>query len=459
MSELQDAITGGWDVVYAIRVDQLNQRIAQAWGDPRGVNISNFEYDASATFGAWRIAPGGGSHLMNVVLPIPQASVAIKGQPPVSFSGSVVVAVELEYFDQVTSGGSLSLQIKQSGSFRLGRESLFEILDLQLSAEADVFSRVFFQALLTDWLSANESVFGDALASIDMASFSKQSGNSWLQPTAIDYAIAPGHSEQETLLAVLGMTAGRPSLGKLHSVSPAAVPGTSTGAILLSPYLLLHQILLHSVLGTFKELSAADFTINDDDLSITLVEPRELNPIEKDGETYVATLKSFRIRSFGVEIHCSATTSVAVTAGVTAHTSVDSVHVFGIISAEDGSQALAFVEKTEPKVAHWNEQDAEVSSKYDAMGISIVAATIVASIATGGIAGILVAGAGALVGGVVSSAPTFVAAWTLETAPSLDLLAMNIAKPFQWKGGSAFWIDSVDMPQSVRLAGTPWPKI
>ena len=41
---------------------------------------------------------------------------------------------------------------------------------------------------------------------------------------------------------------------------------------------------------------------------------------------------------------------------------------------------------------------------------------------------------------------------------NVDLLALNAFRPFAWHGGADFALESVDLAESLRISGSPWPS-
>jgi hypothetical protein len=254
------------------------------------------------------------------------------------------------------------------------------------------------------------------------------------------------------------MTEGDAPAALAQQVAGGVVPDGHDAALLVSSSLLLNKIIRNALPATFPGTTTADFPIASRSPSLSLANPCQLSSVDYQGQTYQPLLESFTVEFSGTQITCMSQCSIPVRIGVKAHTSVNAVQAVALATNGQGQQTLAFTEVTPPQVSHWTTTDPGADQTAEEIGAGIAVAVGLATLFTAGIGGIFVVLCGALAGGVVAELPELIAAWTPDTAPSLDLMAINMTAPFAWTGGGPFSVTTADLAESLRLSGTPWPR-
>lgn len=451
------APTGGADLVYAVRLPQVNARIAAQHASPKTFSTMSDLAAVSGTFGTWRITQGGSGRLVYLSIPL-DGSLNRTGAAAIPFSGVATVSVEMNYLPASVGGSSRqTLRIKQPSPAEADRtSSLFSIIQVDFGEGLDVVEQVFIRSALQDWLLDNPGVFDCVLATIDLTEVAAEAPYAWLRPTALSYAYADSADENECLLAILAMTQERPSTDLNQQVAAGIIPDGFDAALLISSWLLLNSVLLRALPVTFPGTDVSDFEVSEEGPALTLLAPRQLSSLDCQGVTYEPVLQTFSLVFQGTQIACRSQTSIPVLDGVTAHTSVDTAQGLTMATNAAGQRVLNITEIGQPRTRHWTETDSDIDTTNEAVGAGLAVAGLVASAFTGGLAGLFIALGAALVGGVVADLPEFISDWTSETAPSLDLVAANVAAPFVWNGGAPFAAAAVDLAESLRFSGTPW---
>lgn len=466
------APTLGWDLVYAVRIPDVNTRIAEQNVSPPSFSATFGAIPVTGRFGTWSIAQGGADYLVYLTLPIESGTLSQPGAQPIAFTGKATVAVELCYLPGTAGNAAAptqALQIKQpagTGATAVGAQAqaggaqseLFAIQSLTLSTDPDMVVNAFVKAALQQWLYDNSGVFNHVFAVVSLQQAVAGTPYAWLRPTALSYAYADAAAPKDCFLAVLAMTQGRSSANLAEQVTAAAVPAGSDAALLISPYLLLDCIIRNALPSAFAGTTASDFQLATDRPALVLANACQLAPVTIDGSSYTPTLQSFSVEFDANQLVCSSQTSIPVSDGVTAFTSTASVQGLSVTTNAAGQQTLTFVDLSPPQENHWTTTDPAVDQQDQDIGTAIAVGGFVLALFTGGIAGVIIALTSTLLSGLIANLPTLEAGWDTEEAPSLDLLAINATAPVAWTGGTAFAVDTVDLAESLRLSGTPWPS-
>lgn len=452
------APTDGWDLVYAVRLPQVNARIAEQNASPKAFSAAVGTATVSGSFSTWRIVPGGAGYLVYLSIPV-DGTVASPGSAALPFAGTIKVSVELNYLPASAGASSQqALQIQQPSAGGTGSSPLFAITEVDFGTGFDTVAQVFIQTALQEWLTANPGVFNHVFAVVNLSAVTAEAPYAWLKPTTLSYAYADAAADSDCLLAILAMTQQRSAAGLAQEVDAGVIPDGADAALLISSYLLLNDIILNALPVTFPGTTTADYTLPTTSPTLTLANPCQLSSIEYQGSSYQPMLQSFSVEFQGTQIVCQSQTSISVHDGVTAHTSVNAVQGLTLTTNGAGQPTLTFTEIGQPQIQHWTTTDPSTDSTDEAIGLGLTIAGIFASVFTGGLAGVFIAVTAVLIGGIVENLPELIADWTPDTAPSLDLMATNITGPFVWTGGAAFSVAAAVLADSVVLSGTPWPS-
>lgn len=450
------APTNGWDLVYAVRIAQVNAQIVAEKLSPAAFSHDAGDATVEGTFGSWQITTGGSGYLVYLLLPV-DGTVTRPGEPAIPFSGSVKLAVELNYLP-VSPAETTRQALQIAGSPAGAGDRVATIQDLTLAPDPGFIADTFIRTALQLWLAENIAVLNRVFAVVDMTQVTAEAPYAWLKPTSLSYAYVDGPEAGDGVLAILAMTQGRSAGTDPQQVAVTLIPDGADAALAISSSLLLDSVVRNALPVTFPGTTIADYTLATDSPTLSLVAPRQLGAIDYQGTTYQPLLESFSVEFTGSQIVCKSQSSIPAGDGVTCHTSVLATQGLTLATNAQGEPTLAFTEIGSPQVSHWTTTDPDTDQTDEAIGYGLMAAGVLAAIFTGGIAGIFVIAAGVVVGGVIANLPELISDWTPDTAPSLDLMAVNMTSPFTWTGGTAFAVASADLAESMRLSGTPWPQ-
>lgn len=272
----------------------------------------------------------------------------------------------------------------------------------------------------------------------------------------MSYAYGDAGEVNDCIFAVLAMVDGREPGGLDQHVSAKAVPTDCNAAILISPHLLLDGIIRHVVPSTFPGVEPDDMALSEVQPILSLLKPKILAPILHDGVGREHILTALNVEFRGTELICECENSVAIEDKIIVYTRTRTIHILQLSTDTNGRAAFTFVDVGQPEIQHRTEisPDFIETADYAAMIVMIVAS--VASVLTGGVAGVMIELAGALYFGLFKVAPHILAD-SVSNAPSMDLLAFNATAPCAWAGGRTFQPDGIDLVESLRLFGTLKP--
>jgi hypothetical protein len=327
---------------------------------------------------------------------------------------------------------------------------------MDLIGDIDPLSQAAIKAGIEAWLTKNPAALDRPLALVDLAKFANTTSQNWLRPTFLAHAMCEG--ENGVLLAVLAMTQERAPHGLDRIVSSNSVRPGFDAAFLLAPHLILDSIILPALPQAFKGLEVGDFQLSPETGTLALTEPKQIQDVKYQGETFNPTLLSFSVSFQGTQLVCQAETSVPIEDGVVAHTAIKTLHGLTVVDNGRGEKCLFFTDLAEPEIRHWNLTDPDIDKLHAAVGTAIAVAGVVTAFFTAGVSALVLVAAATLVGGIVTTYPYLVAAWSATTAPQLDLTAGGFTGAFAWENGDAFTVANVDLADCLRLSGTPWQQ-
>ena len=353
-----DAIVGntfGWDTVYGIRFDDVNNAITKDYnGPPNYTRAGDGSLVLTGDLNPWQMS-GGSGHLL--IMAVSGPSFDLEGfpqVPPATITRQnpvYLVEVELELIPRVLSesadpadGTPVDLMLKlPSDAPGLAPEMVTQInvVDVdwdgfdQEVADYDPMTDPFdptlvnetIRLMMTDWFNepGRLAQFNQVFATVNLNSriadadaAEEEQHFDWISPSAVAYGVGSAENSAGTsdnVLALMCMGKGRADkaaeLG--HTVSPAIVPGLARSGFLISKERFLENMLLPGMGQVFAngddkddpDWPAANFVLsgngtrieNTGDLFI-----KELNiaPDDKDEELVEA-----RIPAGGVQLTIS----------------------------------------------------------------------------------------------------------------------------------------------------------
>ena len=446
--------TLGWDLVYAVDIGHINARIAAAHPAPRRFSSSyGEEITVEGTLGAWQIVPGGSGHLVFLQIPILDGSMRHADRIQ-TFQGSVTVSFSLEYLEE-TDGHTLRIRHGAKND-----EPAFQIERVDPGALCGLMARSLVESSLQSWLGEHDEAFTHVFATIQLEAMQTDGAHAWLKPTTISYAYADRPARGDGLLAILAMTNGRPAGHLGQQVMASAIADNQSAAMLISPHLLLDWLIRPALPLAYPGTKVEDFEFVGDFPMLQLKAPRALT-IEHDDKLPAApTLQSLTISFTGNQFVCVSETSVS-DGTITEHRRVHSRQVLRMQTDAQGKRGIAFVQDGEAEVHAWTTVNPEAQAAANKAAEWVFTVGIVVSLMVTGPIAITVMAVAAVTSGLIKIAPVLAAlAHEYLAKPysqNVDLLALNAFQPFAWHGGADFALESVDLAESLRISGSPWP--
>jgi len=450
MMPQQDAPTLGWDLVYAVRTDCLNQKLAQC------IQPVRFEGhdDGTKVTGVidnWKIVTGGSGAVLYLELTVSDAHVNDE-KTDTSFNGSVVVDAQLAWFTKTYSASLGICTMVNSGS---PVRSPLTILSSDFVPDMALRHVAVVETVLQDWLRQQTGLFAQVLAQIDMSPIESTQAHSWLKPSHVSYAYTDIPGRNEGLLAVLAMTNSREAPVLNSQVMATALAPDSPAALLISPHLMLDWIIRPALEKTFHVANPAVMILEDEPPRLYLPKPVSIPDIRDGDSLWPASLTKLVIRFTGNELQCESEVCIDKQA-LFDYTTVSSRHVLTTETDACGKLRVLFIEACPPEVHQSTQLKDEFIREMhsEAMAVLLIG-TAVAFMLTGPLS-LSIMLLSCTVSGLIECIPA-VEYYCDRTEPHpFDLLCLNVSQPFSWHGGEQFSLASVSLVQSLRLEGSPW---
>jgi hypothetical protein len=452
------APTFGWDIVYAVRLPEVNARIAEIKTRVHSLDCEVDGFPVKASLGQWRLVPGGSGDVVWIAMDIAEGKVERANKAPIEFHGRATLEVKLHHaVENLDDHQTAALQIRQPDpEFAKDIDSLL-VRRVDLDGPRDIILESIVSAALQRWLSQHPGVIEHVFAVVDLFEGLDGQPFSWLRPTSISYAYGDAAEPDDCVLAVLAMVDNRSSDELDQHVSAMAIPYGCNAAILVSPHLLLDGIIRHIVPGAFPGLEPDDMELSEVSPLLVLREPRTLAPILHDGHERKHTLTALNVEFRRTELICECENAVEIKDRITVYTRTRTIHVLHLSCDAEGRATFTFRDLDKPEIHHRTEISKDFIDAADRAATVVGLVALIGAVLTGGVAGLVIELCGALYFGAFRMSP-YIAAASVSSAPSMDLLAFNAAAPCVWAGGQKFHPDGVDLVESLRLFGNLKPQ-
>lgn len=442
---------GGWDVVYASGVSNLNKVLATSMHQL----LVEFEYhdnnvELKGTFDAWSIRPGGTANRINVQVPIRDGVLNGAGFTNLSLDGVLPVI-------------NVALKLVEGKSLPNTQDVTFDIQNVATSTSnprnGDVYvanpdegnpsrlaqldpSGTAAQILrdnLPKCFVQNAAKISYVFASV----FSSPTDQPWLKPKITEVAYYGSQDGSEQAVAIKTLTAAAPwdSTGLPSAIDPALLNGGGAQGQMfysLAKAVFMQNLLLPAIPGAIGNgVPQAAFTFNgptdpahQDACSITNTQPFNLPPVDHGGINYWPTINSFSVTVNNTQVVTLASGQFDITGLAGAWVQFDNLQVVNELYYDEQNQRAAFrlVSQTEPSV------DKHIPWEYWLLCIFLVGLII------RGIIELVVV----CVDNAVQSALTGTGSLQLVTIPTSTAV---------WNGISSFRIAQADLEQAFVMRG------
>ncbi|MFJ1298700.1 TULIP family P47-like protein [Pseudomonadota bacterium AL_CKDN230030165-1A_HGKHYDSX7] len=440
--------TLGWDLVYAVEIGPLNARIAASHPLPRRfASAYGEEIAVEGTLGTWQIVPGGSGHRVFLQIPILNASMRHADRLQ-TFQGSVTVSFDMEYLRRADGH---ALRLRHGGT---GRAPSFRIESTELGALCGLMGRSMVESSLQEWLATHEEAFEQVFAIIETETRQAGQAHAWLRPTTISYAYTDRPTRGDGVLALLAMTNGRPGNLLAQRVMASVIADKQPAAMLISAHLLLDCLIRPALALAFPGTEADQFEFVGEFPMLQLKTPCALQFDHDTKLPDAPLLQSLTISLSGSQLVCESESSVS-DGTTTEHQRILSRQVLRSQRDTDGGHRIAFAQDGDAEVHRWS----TVSPTLQARNAGWLPAvdTVVELLARA--PAILTDLAMAALTCEATPSATLVGAMAAPgPARQADLLAREVCQPFAWHEAMAFSLKSVDLVESLRFSGSPWPE-
>ena len=462
------ADTNGWDTVFAIPVQYVNQAIVDAEASPTTFQQSDSTLSASitGTFGDWQIAIGGSGELLAMTVPIPSATLTFANQDYPMTNLTATILVNLTYVEQsnVANGQGYNLQVNPQPAG--GTPAV--IMETLLPVNSNSMLQLVTEQLLLEWLNANLASFAYVFNTVNLNMQADQAQWQWLMPTTVAYAYAadPGGSLNNSTFAVLCMTQNK--LAPTPQVSPYAIPPGAQAGFCINTADYLGNLMLPMMPQLFSGASASDFTYETSGGILTNTNPVNMDPVSVNGSDKTPTVPTggLSVSVTGSEVEIAVTNlHVEFSPGIDIYVNYTQWYQLSIYNQSAGTQTIIFNQSTVPghteaasshsvEIATWVTVTEIVASLIAAtIGVVVGIAGPMATIAMKIVVGLIIA----VVLNVITNIPQYmnIAAnndW--DKLPPINAMVTNATNPVTWPGGTDFTPTSAQLNASLQLGGT-----
>jgi hypothetical protein len=216
-------------------------------------------------------------------------------------------------------------------------------------------------------------------------------------------------------------------------------------------------MVLPGATGAFPNATPADFKVSGDNTVIELARDIEMNKIRVGLIDYTPVAQEFILQIVGDEIQTRTKIHVPISPGIDAYISTETWYRMTLVTKDDGSQTIGWVESREPKKTHFYTKETWVVITEAIVAIIGAVATIVAGGILSGVLRVVVMIIIAIVAGVAAATPEFVARAITEGAakalPSIQVMMGELTKPVEWPKTTGFTLKQVELNGSLQLSG------
>lgn len=449
--------TFGWDIVYAVRLPEVNARIAEREHQVHTLSCVIDNFPVSASLGRWRLVPGGSGDVVWVSIDITNGQVAAENKPPLLFHGEAVVEVKLHHaIAETEKGWESSLNVRQPDPVNAKDVAAIMVRRVDLAGSKDLILKSLVDTALQQWLNVNPGVIEHIFAVVDLTDGLGAQPFAWLRPTATSYAYTDATDPENCVFAVLAMVDKRNPEGLDQQVAAFAIPEGCNAAILISPHLLLDGIIRHAVPGAFSGVDPGDLDLSVTRPVLTLRKPKTLKPIMHDNHEREHLLTSLTVEFMGTELRFFCENAVVIKDRLTLYTQTRITYTLRLAKNDQGGTTFNFESTGEPEVSHRSVLDPDFAKNAERAALAMQVVATVVGIATGGVGFVILTIEGALLWGMMTAAPQL-AVDLSTTAPSMELLASSASVSCVWAGGHMFQPESIDLVESLRVSGSLQP--
>ncbi len=475
-----EASTLGWDTVFAVTYEDINEAIVKRKSSPSKLNIpagGPFNFAVTADFADWKIFPGGDGSEVYFLLPVKnlKANYVLKGKPGALTCDEMMITVAvklalLPHHGQATDPDGKVLPAPAHGTKRhalklrtkgtTARDPIASIVEVDFrkplfdagTTNVDSDAEIPLRTALDRWMLTQIQVFEHIFAFVDLNDHIDHGDFAFTKPVTSSYAVCDRLDKKSGFLAMLSMTTDD-QVPSIQQVGTYAIPDGANSAFLIRGKRFLKDMLqpgLEKMWPNLKtdmlEMSKDNRSLRmKDDISIMLPQVKS-----DDGDTYTPELLSFDCEIKGNELIVTTSTQVEVSLGVYGTCFSRSYFELVIGKNKKGEQIINYKKSRKPSIqkGHYSKPGVEIIAEV--LKIIAIVLGIVALFLTDGAAIIVIAAA------LFAMAGRFIITNlqddALDAAPGLTQMAAHFTGPIIWTS-KAMKLTSSGLHSSLRLGG------
>lgn len=467
-----EASTDGWDTVYSIKTDYLNQAIANTKKYPPEAKqtIEEMEHGQKvvmvldAKFDAWSIS-GGGGDVVHLSIPIREGTYKKNAETYDLKGVKATIEVTLSYYPKpakTMAAGKYDIKVGTDAGAQTGNDPIVMVRTTSWPVKVDRKIKNDVEYLLEEWL--NEPATLDKIDLTFASVIIEQIGDEykWLKTTSSGYAYGKSSTVGESVFQVLAMTMNNtpPAVrGYCHcdfKTGDKAVFMINTGTFLeytVKP-------------GLEKQYPGVTFTQSGRKLKGSGL---PLDPVKVNGTKYYPVVTSFEVSFEGKEVVLRTSAQVEVSPGIKGFLDSTSHYKLGLTTnATTHEQTLTYIAEGAPVVKSHTEIATwvvvvEVAASLVTAVLGAIVARIAETIAYRVIILIVTAIVTALVGSIAVIIERVIAGGSLKELPSILPMVKAATQSVRWPRDSTgdldyFKIETFELNGDILMKGTPMAK-
>ncbi|WP_082369049.1 TULIP family P47-like protein [Arthrobacter sp. ERGS1:01] len=463
-----EADTQGWDTASAVRLSQVNEALERTGVSPPRFNAavtSNWSIDG--TFGPWRMTRGGSGSIVFLKTPIPAATMSFAGTTTTITGASATIQVKLKYLPQpegeVPSNPSAGDKNNLSGDAQSRSEDDPAVVVQRIdygSSKIDAMEKALFQSAIAAWYNQNLGQFTYVFAVVALNRVSDSPQFQWLAPTYTSYAYYDGSStdpsEDAAYFGALTMN-GRDPVGLANQLPASAIPAGQGAAMLIGMRLYMENMVLPGVQAAFPGSSVTDFKIGNANTSVQLARNLDMEKIKVGLVWYQPTAEDFTLQVIGDEIQTRSKIHVPISPGIDAYVLTESYYRIQLVTKDDGTQTIGWVESRPAKRDHYYTKETWVVITEVIVGIIGAVATFAAGKILTGVLRVVVMIIIIVIAGLAAATPELIARAISDGAakalPSMKTMLTELLTPIEWPTTTGFTLMRAELNGSLQLSG------
>lgn len=352
----------GWDTVTICSVSDLNRAIESQKTYPENIDYTltdeGIDYHLQADFSPWKIIIGGDGANINLEILFSGGKFA-KGMKTYTItSARAVIQVRLDYLPQpkkVADPGKYSLKISKEVSG--GLENPISVINFT-SDLSGIATNSMAQAVMSAWLNSQETLEAiNILFATAQLNMGESEEFSWLMPTYSSYAYTDVDSDPDkSKFGVLCMLKDRMPPAE-HQLPAVVFEQGNNSAFLISREVYAQYQLLPALPQAFENVSAKDFTLEDDGLSIK-AQGLDMPSVRYGAIDYYPKLDYLKIILAETAIECRLEIHTEISPGIVAKSVVITYHGLRLGKNDKDEPIMEYYQKEEPKISN----DTEVAA-------------------------------------------------------------------------------------------------